>query len=289
MKQFAILMFYLFQNPFAFGQTTNDQMTFFTYSYNKSIIKNNKVKTLTIQKSFSGENQLSKSVYHFDRNGLLTKMSIIDSKGKLLREYYFLTNSYNDLISRIQKDYENKKDDTLLYYKSYANDKLIKDSSSILPISYNYEYDVNGTIIKTVITSNFGQVNYSKREIIYKHDRLNRLTNSVETHYENIKDSTGKIFSDREFFYNKKGKIEREDEKIESNNSWIANSGSIIYKYDKKGNLTQILRKNAPSYSYKYNSKGLIIKKESDYKLDLGDYIKSENKINYYKFIYTYR
>ena len=107
--------------------------------------------------------------------------------------------------------------------------------------------------------------------------------------YENIKDSTGKIFSDREFFYNKKGKIEREDEKIDSNNSWLANSGSIIYKYDKKGNLTQILRKNAPSYSYKYNSKGLIIKKESDYKLDLGDYIKSENKINYYKFIYTYR
>mgnify|MGYP003498109603 CR=1 FL=1 len=131
MKQFAILMFYLFQNPFAFGQTTNDQMTFFTYTYNKSIIKNNRVKTLTIQKSFSGENQLSKSVYHFDRNGLLTKMSIIDSKGKLLREYYFLTNSYNDLISRIQKDYEIKKDDTLLYFKSYANDKLIKEAEEI--------------------------------------------------------------------------------------------------------------------------------------------------------------
>ena len=40
-----------------------------------------------------------------------------------------MTNSHKDLILRIQKDYENNKIDTAVYFKSYDRDKLIKDSS----------------------------------------------------------------------------------------------------------------------------------------------------------------
>ena len=240
--------------------------------------------------SFSEGGSSSKTTYYFDKEGLLSKLAILDSNGKLKREFYFKANSHNDLICRIQKDYESNRVDTVHYFKSYLGDKLIKDSSSEIPISFNYEYAQNGNLLKTIINSNFGLWNSRKRVIINQLDSLNRITNSVETVFQNEKDLTGTVFSDRDFFYDKNGKIEREVEKLNGTNSWMANKGSINYAYDQNGNLTQILRTNAASYFYIYNDKGLIASKKMDMKLDSKNMIDTETKIESFdKFSYMFR
>lgn len=290
MRQFTILILLLIQTVLAFGQIPNDDQNFFNYTYDKSIIKTNKVKTVTIEMSFKDGKISTKSIFYFDKDGLLTKQSLVDSNGKLQGEFYFFTNSYSDLIYRIHNDYEYKRIDTVKYFKSYLDDKLIKDSSSQLPISYHYEYGSNGNISKTVIVSNFGLGNYRKRVTINKFDSLNRMSNSVETVFQNEIDTTGIIFSDRDYFYNKNGKIESEVEKLNSKYSWMANKGSINYSYDQNGNLTEILRKNAASYYFTYNDKGLITKKRIEMKLDSDDFIDTETKIETFdKFGYTFR
>lgn len=285
MRQFTILIFLLIQTAFAFGQIVNDDLSFFDYSYDKSIIRKSKVESVTINMSFSYGKSLSKSIYYFDKEGLLTKLSVLDSKGKLERDFYFLTNSHNDLISRIQKDYEYKRADTVHFFKYYAGNKLIKDSSSQIPISYIYEYSSSGNLMKTVVNSNFG-----KRVASNKFDSLNRIINSIETVFQNEKDLTGTVFSDRDFFYGKNGKIEREVEKINSKIFWMANKGSINYVFDLRGNLIQIVRTNAASYFFTYNDKGLITTKKTDLKLESDDIIETETKIDIFdKFSYTFR
>ena len=290
MKKFTILISILIHAVLAIGQIANDNQTFFDYTYDKTIIKTNKIKTVTIEMSFSGSKSSSKSTYHFDKDGLLTKQSIVDSGGKLLREYYFLTNSHGDLIYLIENDYQYKRVDTVKYFKTYSDDKLIKDSSSQLPISYNYEYGLNGNIFKTVIVSNFGLGYYSKRVSINKFDSLNRISNSVETVFQNEIDTTGIINSDRYYFYNKNGKIVKEVEKLNSNYSSMANKGSINYSYDQNGNLTEILRNNVASYYYTYNDKGLITKRRMNIKLDRDDILDKAIKVKSFdKFSYTFR
>jgi YD repeat-containing protein len=290
MKKFTILISFLIQAVLAIGQIANDDQSFFDYTYNKSIIKTNKIQTVTIEMSFPSGKSSSKSTYHFDKDGLLTKESIIDSGGKLLLEYYFLTNTHGDLIYRIENDYQYKRVDTVKYFKSYSDDKLIKDSSSQLPISYNYEYDLNGNIFKTVIVSNYGLGYYNKRVTINKFDSLNRISNSVETVFQNEIDTTGIIYSDRYYFYNKNGKIVKEVEKLNSNYSSMANKGSINYSYDQNGNLTEIVRNNAASYYYSYNDNGLITKKRMNMKLDKDDLLDKTIKVKTFaKFSYTFR
>ena len=290
MKKITILISFIIHAVLAIGQIANDNQTFFDYTYDKTIIKTNKIKTVTIEMSFSGSKSSSKSTYHFDKDGLLTKQSIVDSGGKLLREYYFLTNSHGDLIYLIENDYQYKRVDTVKYFKTYSDDKLIKDSSSQLPISYNYEYGLNGNIFKTVIISNFGLGYYSKRVSINKFDSLNRISNSVETVFQNEIDTTGIINSDRYYFYNKNGKIVKEVEKLNSNYSSMANKGSINYSYDQNGNLTEILRNNVASYYYTYNDKGLITKRRMNIKLDRDDILDKAIKVKSFdKFSYTFR
>lgn len=240
--------------------------------------------------SFKDGKISAKSIFYFDKDGLLTKQSVVDTSGKLLREFCFLTNSYRDLIYRIQHDYEYNHVDTVKYFKSYLGDKLIKDSSSVQPISYNYEYGLNGKIFKTVIVSNFGLGNYRKRVTINKFDSLNRMSNSIETVYQNANDTIGIIFSDRDYYYSKDGRIESEVEKLNSKNSWMANKGSIKYSYDQNGNLKEILRDNAASCSFIYNGKGLITKKIMYMKFGSDDFIETETKIETFdKFSYTFR
>jgi hypothetical protein len=290
MRHFAISIFLLVHTTFTFGQIANDGLSFFNYSYDKSIIKTNKVKTVTIDLLFSKGKSSSKSIYHFDKEGLLTKLLILDSTDKLEREFFFFTNSHKDLISRIQKDYENKKVDTVHYFKFYEGNKLVKDSSSEIPISYTYEYSSNGNLIKTIVSSNFGLGNNTKRITVSKFDSSNRIVNNVETVFQNENDLTGTVLSDRDCFYGKNGRIEREVEKLNGKYSWMANKGSIKYVFDESGNLTQILRTNAASYFYTYNDKGLVTTKKMDMKLESDDIIDKEVSIETLdKFIYSFR
>ena len=290
MKQFTITIYLFIHTIFAFGQIANDDLNFFNYSYDKAIIKRNKVETVTIEMSFSEGKSSGKTIYHFDKEGLLTRQAILDSNGKLKREFYFTTNSHKDLISRIQKDYEYKRVDTVHYFKSYAGDKLIKDSSGEIPVSYHYEYTSKGNLFKTIVSSNFGLGNNIKRVTVNKFDILNRTTSSVETVFQNETDSTGTVFSDKDIFYDNNGKIEREVEKQNSKYSWMANKGSINYVYDLSGNLTQILRTNAASCIYTYNAKGLITTRKMTMNFDSDGIIDTETKIETFdKFSYTFR
>ena len=290
MRQFAITAFLFLHTVFAFGQIVNDNMTFFNYSYDKTIIKLKKVETLTIKMYFPDGRSPGKTIYHFDKEGLLTRQTIQDTTGIPEREFYFTTNHHNDLISRIEKDYEHNKIDTVIYFKSYEGDKLIKDSSSDIPVSYSFEYAKNGELLKTIVNTNFGLGFNRKREIINKLDSSDRIINIVETVYENEKDLKGALFSNRDIFYYDNGKIEKEVEKINSQYAWMHNKGSVSYVYDSSGNLTQILRTNAASCTYTYNDKGLITTSKMDMMIESDDIVDLETKFETLdKYSYTFR
>lgn len=268
----------------------NDDLSFFSYNYDKEILKRNKVKTVTIELILSDGNKSSKSIYHFDKEGYLEKQVIKSEKGNILREFYFKRNSHNDLTSRIQKDYEHNRNDTVLYFKYYENNNLIKDSSSEIPISYCYEYNPKRKLIKTVINSNFGLGNKTKRVIVYTLDSLDRISNSKETVFQNENDSTGTLYSDRDFIYHKNGKLEKEIEKLNSKYSWIANKGSINYVYDNFGNLTHLIRTNAASYVYTYNKEGLVLTRKMKLKTESDDLDNKGIDIETFdKYSYTFR
>jgi hypothetical protein len=89
MKQFAITAFLFIHTAFAFGQIVNDNTTFFNYSYDKTIIKLKKVETITIQMYFSDGKSSGKTIYHFDKEGLLTRQVIQDTTGIPKSEFFF--------------------------------------------------------------------------------------------------------------------------------------------------------------------------------------------------------
>lgn len=290
MRHFAITAYLLIRTVFAIGQIANEDLNFFNYTYNKAIIIKNKVETVTVETSFPDSKGLSNTIYYFDKNGLLTKQTIIDTAGFTKREFYFITNSHQDLVSRIQRDFEFKRVDTVHYFKSYEGDNLIKDSSSEIPISFNYEYAKNGKLIKTTVNSNF-DLGYNPKKVIINHyDSLNRIVKCVETVYQNQDDLIGTNFSDRTFFYNANNKIEKEVENLNGKYPWMAKNGSINYEYDPNGNLTKIIGDFSASYFYTYNEKGLITIKKMDMKLESDDINDKVIKIETVdKFTYTYR
>ena len=290
MRQFTITACLVIHTAFAFGQIVNDDMTFFNYRYDKKLIKLKKVETLTIQMYFSDGKSSGKTIYHFDKEGLLTRQTIQDTIGILKSEFYFITNNHNDLISRIEKDYEHNRIDTVIYFKFYEGDKLIKDSSSNIPSSFYYEYTKNGKLLKTIVNTNFGLGYNTKRVTINKLDSLDQIINIVETVYQNEKDLKGTLLSNRKIFYYDNGKIEKEVENINSSNPLFVNNGSIKYVYDSNGNLTQILRTNAASYVYTYNDKGLITTKKMNMNLESDKLLRTDTKIETLdKYSYTFR
>lgn len=175
MKFFVLTVYLFICSALAFGQIANDEDAFFNYSYDKALIKRNKVQTVTIQTGFSDGKSAGKHIYEFDKVGLLNKQSIYDSGGNLKREIHFKTNSQHDLHSMIQNDFEYNRVDTIRYFKSYKGNQLIRDSSSRMPIVHYYEYSPHGERLKTVITANLGLGNNMKRVIINKLDSLNRI------------------------------------------------------------------------------------------------------------------
>lgn len=290
MKHLIIIAFLFFQTVFSVGQIVNDDLSFFSFSYDKSFLKNNRVETVTIERILQEGRKSNISIYHFDKEGLLDKQTIQNEKGVILCEFYFKPNSHSDLILRIKKDYQYKQVDTLKYYKYYEKNKLIKDSSSELPMSYLYEYNSKGKLIKSVIHSNFGLGNKVKRVTNNKLDSLGRISNSIETVFYNDNDSIGTLFSDRDFIYAANGKLEKEIEKVNSKNSWMANKGSINYVYDSNGNLKQLINASATSYSYTYNEKGLILTKRSRFKIEPDAFDdKGMDMESFDKYTYTFR
>lgn len=167
---------------------------------------------------------------------------------------------------------------------------MIKDSSSEIPIGYNYDYDKMGILLKTTIYLNSGLGNNNKRTIINNLDSLKRIKNIVETLYQNNENTTSTEYSNRDIFYNKNGKVEKEIEKLNSKYSWMCNNGSVNYLYDSVGNLIKSNRANAASYTYTYNDKRLIATKQMEMKVEKDDFMDTDidiTNLDIYK--YTFR
>lgn len=267
MRHLLLVIYCSFLTLYAYSQTVNDEYAFFDYTYDKSLIRKNQVETVTIQTSYGDGINWGKSIFHFNKEGFLTKQLILDSTGTLLRTFHFKINAQTDLIAIIQEDLEIKRTDTTLYYKQYKNGLLFQDSCSTTPMRYNYEYNRNGILQKKITTAFGGTQNEKKRITLFQLDTLNRPIHVVDSLFtQNNKEVV--IISDRDYVYNKNGKVENIIEKIDGAHFEIINDGSWKYSYDSKGNLIQSTRNNDAFYFFTYDEKGLIIQCKTILQLD---------------------
>jgi YD repeat-containing protein len=264
-------------------------MSFFNYTYDKNIIRKSKVETITSQVYYGEERSAGRTIYYFDKGGLLNRQAILDSNGIPKREYCFKTNARGDLVERIQKDYEFKRVDTVFYFRDYQGDKLIKDSSSLLPLAFYYDYDSKGKLLTKTINAMDGLVSV-RRIILHTYDKSGRIVHIQETVYHPDFGPPGRVFSDRDIFYHKNGKVEKEVEKLDGQYSWMANAGTLNYSYDISGNLIQVTKPNGSSYVYGYDKKGLLIAIKKLMNFESDGFVEMENSFeSVNKFSYTFR
>lgn len=282
MKQFSFTITFIFFVKTALGQKVNDDFAFFNYNYNRGLIKHNKVEVVIVNLYSKGISS-GKIKFYFDTAGLLIKEIISDSSENIKREFRFTTNSHKQIVGRKQIDYEFNRTDSVKYFKIYDGQKLVNDSSSEMPVRYEYVYDKKGNLINSIVYSNFGSGNMTKRVTEYTIDGFGRPSKIIETVYQKTKDSIGAVFSNRNIFYNEKGNVIKETESLNNENSWPANKGSITYVYDRFENLVQILQTNAASYKFTYNKMGLITSKQTNITID------ESNFETFHKYTYIFR
>jgi len=240
------IIFFILVSFSSFGQNLNDDAAYFFYRYDKSVIKRNKIASLTIDLVVMDNKPGATKVHYFDKEGNLTKISDLDSNGVTKGEYFFLVNEHQDLVTRIYKDYELNKKDTVRYFKSYEKGKLIKDSSTEYSSSTEFSYNPSGQIIQKVSTDYFSKNNFRKKIVSYTLDGLGRINNCKESFYMNKFDTIGTIYSNRDYYYNKQGLLEKEFENIKNTDL----VGTITYHYNPLGQLVLWKREKGATYSY---------------------------------------
>lgn len=271
----CIIIFFILISFSSFGQNLNDDAAYFFYRYDKSIIKKNKIASIVIDLVVMDNKPGATKVHYFDKEGNLTKISDLDSNGVTKGEYFFFVNEHNDLVTRIYKDYELNKKDTVKYFKSYEKDKLIKDSSTEYSSCTEYSYNPSGQMIQKVSTDHFSKNEFRKKIVSYTLDKLGRISNCKESFFMNKFDTTGIIFSNRDYYYNKQGLLEKEYEKIKNTDQ----VGTITYHYNPLGQLVLWKREKGASYSYTYNSKGLLTTVLMDMYIEPDAFMPEEIKI----------
>jgi hypothetical protein len=282
MKKLLVLYTLLLLNQLSFSQV-NDDITFFENSYDKKLIVANQIETVNI-KMYSHGSFFSSSHYDFDKLGNLTNLIISDSIGKRLSEFNFKYNSYGDLVFRKENNFESGNSYEVNFFKTYKNDRLVKDSSTELPFVYEYYYNENNQLTQTVISFDAsGKMRKIISNIYGKDDQVVRI---IEKIFNANTDTVGTIVSQRLVNYNVNGKKIEEIEEIKDTYGFL-NKGSIEYIYDEKGNLSEIKPINAAWYGYRYNDQGLIISKHIF--MDLPDnLLKGKNFKANLEDIYTY-
>lgn len=273
-KPFSIIFFILVSFS-SFGQNLNDDAAYFFYRYDKSVIKRNKIASLTIDLVVMENKPGATKVHYFDKEGNLTKISDLDSNGVTKGEYFFFVNEHQDLVTRIFNDYELNKKDTVRYFKSYEKGKLIKDSSTEYSSCTEFSYNPSGQIIQKVSTDYFSKNNFRKKIVSYTLDGLGRINNCKESFFMNKFDTIGTIYSNRDYYYNKQGLLEKEFENIKNTDL----VGTITYQYNPLGQLVLWKREKAATYSYTYNSKGLLTTVLMDMYVEPDAFMPEEIKI----------
>ncbi len=269
------IIFFILVSFSSFGQNLNNDAAYFFYRYDKSIIKRNKIASLVIDLVVMDNKPGATKVHYFDKEGNLTKISDLDSNGVTKGEYFFFVNEHQDLVTRIYKDYELNKKDTVRYFKSYDKGKLIKDSSTEYSSCTEFSYNPSGQIIQKVSTDYFSKNNFRKKIVSYTLDGLGRINNCKEFFYMNKFDTIGTIYSNRDYYYNKQGLLEKEFENIKNTDL----VGTITYHYNPLGQLVLWKREKGATYSYTYNSKGLLTTVLMDMYVEPDAFMPEEIKI----------
>jgi hypothetical protein len=228
---------------------TSFREDFYENTYNKTLIRNNKVLIITIDNYLDGLAVANKEIFYFDTLGLIQKIENTNGKNEIEREYYFEYDSLGGLIFRKLIDPLNIINSQLRYFDerhwlTYKNKNLVKDSIILVGISSFaskvQEYNNNGYLIN-------------------------------ETRYD-----SGRIFSIYELTLNKTDQIISSNYRILKNTNNFSFSQGMKYTSDRLGNVIEVKSTN-PNY------KSLI-----EYTYDANNNLIERRDHGFYYFRYTY-
>jgi hypothetical protein len=263
MQKVIILTFLLFSEISTFTQVQRpayDDFSFYNGTYNKSLIKKNKIQIIKVQNYYKGNTPSNICTYYFNSEGILTHYSRFDSsETKALAKLKFTFNLFNDLTRIEENNYETTKTYITNISRTYSKNLLVKDSSGETLSATAYYYNTKNKLIKTIINPNCENNGIARVTTAFTYDKNNIITKVTEQRQDYCYDSTSFFTtSERDLSYNKEGKITEEVEAIPYNQFLPYNHGNIKYEYDKMNNLIKIERQSNSNYYISYNSKGLI-------------------------------
>lgn len=240
------------------AQVIDSIYSFYKFKYSKALIKKLKVRSITATSNEKKDTDSSKTVYNFNKEGILTEQINYDADGKVETSYQFFVNKYHHKIKELtQRKYSDRKD-SIVYYKTYERGRLIKDSNSLFPSHHVYEFSKRGTILKAIELSNSVYPRITKKVRYFEYGRNNRLIHTRDSLLQ--PDGESYCFSDRTYLYDEKGRLMKEIEKIHLSLPAEENCGEVIYNYDEMGRIESIVVENGMSRYFTYNAKGLIVK-----------------------------
>ena len=233
----------------------NDGDAFFNCSYNKEYIRRHKIMSVT-QTSYMDTNKLSTTVYHFDKKGFLQKQGTVDSNGNEAIRFLFKFNRHGELTRRITLPHEHYRGDTVVFYRTYRNNKIIKERSPYVQFTFEHFYNRRGNLIRTLHGYNSGAMTPGRRAIEYEYDGTGKLVHVTDRVFRGSSDSVEQWMSDRTMIY-KDEKVNKVVEKI-PNAEVPTNQGNVDYLYDSAGNLINVVSDARSSFSYTYDGAGLL-------------------------------
>ena len=236
MRYFISIVFCLLSVTL-FGQL-NDADAFFNGSYDKSYTLEHKIKQVKVT-NYIDSNETSYFLFDFDNNGLLKKQTILDKTMKKVSDFTFIYNKHNDLIERINVDYELNNTDTVIFNKTYDATLIIQETSSELPFLTKHIYNDSKRKIQSIAFLSKDTTISSKRVFLYSYDTNGKLKGIQETY-------------------------------IETNNATPASIGMTEFIYDESGRISEVMRSGKPNYTLSYDMDGFLKSKTVKMTADLG-------------------
>ncbi len=230
-----------------FGQL-NDSDAFFNGSYDKSYALKQKIKQVNVT-NYIDSNKTSFSIFDFDNNGFMRKLTIFDKTMKKVSDYTFIYNKQGDQIEIINVDYDLNKTDTVVFNKTYDGTLLIQETSSELPFLTKHIYNDSRRKVQSITFLSRDTTISSKRVSFYSYDTNGKLKGIQETY-------------------------------IESNNATPVSTGTTEFIYDKSGSIPVVMRSGKPNYILSYDKQGFLKSKTVKMIEDLGG-LTIEEKYSY--------
>lgn len=228
--------------------------------------------------NYSGAGKCLTNIF-FNKKGFITKQESFNPDGSLIRRWVYTYDPNNHPITK-QCWVQNDSLSYTMYYYYNANNKLTSTklikSNGVLGTLDTIQYDIK---LKTLFERNFGENNLLGNSILKKFNDRNEVIE--ETYSEYIIHSQGKfsykynsnhLLEDVSSWTNKNTLVSRihstyyennNIKKTESYNSFNKLVSIINYKYDKEGNLIEMIEilpdntiKKKNTYTYQYDKAG---------------------------------